>query len=157
MKRTGFARPPSREAKQCDYMPRPRAVAVAISDGKARMSVPIPKYPYIRDERLRDMCRAMPCQCCGATGPDAGVTWAHSNQATHGHGRSVKASDVYVAAMCHKCHVELDQGKTETRAEKVARWNAAHWQTVTTAVHEGLWPAGIPMPLNVSIGKGWKP
>ena len=36
---------PKREATQCTYTPRPRAVAVAVTNADARMSVPIPKLP----------------------------------------------------------------------------------------------------------------
>ena len=137
---------PTKAAKQMDYTPRPRAPAVAISDGKARLCVPVPKFAYVRDERLRDMCRAMPCQHCGIEGEDAGVTWAHSNQLRHGKAKSLKASDVYVAALCHTCHAELDQGKTMDAAQKVALWEAAHRRTVDTAQAAGTWPADIPTP-----------
>ena len=151
MKRSAFrpkGAPLPREAKQCDYVPRPREIAQPLraADGRARLTVPVPKRIYIRDERIRDACRALPCQVCCADGPDAGVTWAHSNQGRHGHGRGIKASDVYVAALCAECHRELDQGKRDTRAQKVALWEAAHARTVALAVKLGLWPADIPPP-----------
>ena len=136
-----FSRP-ARPAKQCTYIARPRAAAVAIA-GPARMSVPVPKQAYIRDDRLRDMCRAMPCQRCGN---HEGVTWAHSNQAQHGKGRSIKASDQFVAALCQECHAELDQGSSWTRAERIAVWTYAHNRTVATAIANGTWPDGVPIP-----------
>ena len=43
---------------------------------------------------------------------------AHSNQAKHGKGRSVKADDCFIAHACDRCHREIDQGKNLTRAEK---------------------------------------
>ena len=153
MKRSAFKvqRPPGmrepRTPKQIgtEYNLRPRAVAVAVA-GPARATVAVPKFAYVRDDRLRDMCRAMPCMCCGATGEQAGVTWAHSNQAIHGHGRGIKASDEFCAAMCTGCHRELDQGNTETQAEKVARWNNAWRKTISVAITNGLWPIEIPLP-----------
>lgn len=145
LRRTPFRRkaPPQREVKTITYSPRPRAVAVA--DGVARMSVPVPKFGHVRDERLREMCRALECQACGAAGPDAGVTWAHSNELRHGKGKGIKASDIYVAAMCHACHCALDQGGAD-KAEKDATWHRAWSATVREAVARGLWPAGIPIP-----------
>lgn len=149
MKRSAF-RPKGfepRPVKTLDgYTPRPRAVAVAVRDDSARMVVPAPKFQYVRDERLRDMCRAMACQHCGRGGPDAGVTWAHSNQAIHGKGHGIKASDIYVAAMCAVCHRELDQGKEWDEAVKVAVWTAAHRRTKLHALANGLWPRDIPCP-----------
>lgn len=136
--------PPPRLVKTIEgYTPRPRECAR--SDGVARMSVPVPKFAYVRDERLRDMCRALECQVCGAAGPDAGVTWAHSNSSTHGKGRGIKASDVYVAAMCHTCHAALDQGKG-SRAENADTWRRAWARTVREALIRGIWPDGVPVP-----------
>lgn len=101
-----------------------------------------PKFSYIRDKRLRSMCQSMPCQSCGSL---AGSTWAHSNQARHGKGRSLKASDVYVAALCGACHHEVDQGR-QSRAERLAMWEEAHAKTVAAAVKAGAWPSGVPVP-----------
>lgn len=148
LRRTGFksrTKPP-RPERQVEYTPRPRAVAVARHDGKARMAVPAPKFFYVRDERLQAMCRAMACQHCGRDGPDAGVTWAHSNWGVHGKGKGIKASDVFVAALCSICHRELDQGGTWTEAFKLAMWTMAHIKTVIEGVQRGLWPRDIPVP-----------
>ena len=77
---------------------------------------------------------------------DGTVCAAHSNQARHGKGRSVKASDVFVASLCHKCHSELDQGSGMTRSEREAMWDSAHRSTVKTLVKRGLWPLGVEVP-----------
>lgn len=151
MKRSGFKvrRPPKREATQTTYTPRPRTPTLLTMVGPGllmAMVTPAPKFAYVRDERLRDMCRAMVCQHCGRGGPDAGVTWAHSNQAIHGKGKGIKASDVYVAAMCAACHRELDQGKEWPAEVKVAVWTAAHRRTKLHALANGLWPRDIPCP-----------
>jgi hypothetical protein len=140
-----------RPAKQLDgYTPRPRAPALLTMAGPGllmAMVKPAPKFSYVRDERLRAMCRAMACQhCFGATCGNQGVTWAHSNQARHGKGKSIKASDQFVAAMGTACHAELDQGKTHTQAQKVAIWERAHARTVALALQLGAWPAGVQVP-----------
>ncbi|MFY7906716.1 MAG: hypothetical protein ACOVO0_11310 [Burkholderiaceae bacterium] len=149
MKRTAFKRAetlPRRESTQSTYTPRPRPTALPIEGVTATMAVPVPKTAYVRDERLRDMCRDMPCQHCGASGDGAGVTWAHSNWAIHGKAKGIKASDVYVAALCWVCHRELDQGHRWSEPQKLAVWTAAHLRTVALAVLLGTWPKDIPIP-----------
>jgi len=79
MKRTGFARkaPPPRPVKTIDYTPRARAPAVAISDGKARLVVQVPKpekakpgkYPPNAEERAwLDWIVAYGCVACRMDG-----------------------------------------------------------------------------------------
>jgi cytochrome c553 len=125
---------------------KPIVRAVMATAANAPEFVPAPKFEYVRDERFQAMCRAMPCQNCGAEGPDAGVTWAHSNQGIHGHAKGIKASDEFCAALCASCHRELDQGKKDDRAGKVSMWARAYRRTVQLAVSLGLWPAGFPVP-----------
>lgn len=149
MKRTGFKRVealPRREAAQSTYTAKPRAPALPVAGAVATLAVPVPKTAYVRDARLREMCRAMPCQHCGASGEGAGVTWAHSNWAIHGKAKSIKASDVYVAALCWPCHRELDQGHRWSEPMKLAIWTAAHLRTVALGVLLGAWPKDIPTP-----------
>ena len=102
------------------------------------------KFEYVRSPKLLRACREIPCQNCLLD--DGSVVAAHSNSAEHGKGRSVKSSDIYCASLCHVCHHALDQGRTMTRSERVAMWDAAHAKTVTELVRRGLWPAGVPMP-----------
>lgn len=104
----------------------------------------IPKFNYIRSKALLTACREIPCQACGMA--DGTVCAAHSNEARHGKGRSIKASDVYVASLCHKCHSDLDQGNQMTRAERAGMWDTAHRNTVKTLVKRGLWPSEIEIP-----------
>jgi DNA-binding transcriptional ArsR family regulator len=150
MKRTPFAPKLAtrRTDKQVDYEPRPRSSTSlrAVVADKHKPVVSLPKFAYVRDIRLRLMCRQMPCQHCGASGPWAGVTWAHSNQAVHGKGGAVKASDIFVAALCSVCHRELDQGKTMNAAQRVLMWTVAHERTVRRALQAGTWPSGVALP-----------
>jgi hypothetical protein len=75
------------------------------------------------------------------------VVAAHSNQAKHGKGRSIKASDVFVASLCHHCHFEIDQGKKLENVTRKFIWNMAHVLTVRKLVRMGLWPQLIDIPI----------
>ena len=135
---TGDAAPTPRK-------PQPLAVTLLrMHDHTARMTVPVPKRDYVRSPALLAACRAIPCQHCGTS--DGTVCAAHSNQAQHGKGRGIKASDEFVAALCFGCHTEMDQGSSLSRAERVAAWTDAHRLTVALLVREGLWPVGVAVP-----------
>lgn len=141
--------PARREARQwtAQELPGPRVPlpqSLRVDDGKARMSVPIPKRAYFRSPALLKACRDIPCQHCGTS--DGTVVAAHSNSAIHGKGRGIKASDQFVAALCHACHHDLDQGPFLSRAGRVAMWNAAHAKTIALLKSLGKWPDDIPFP-----------
>ncbi len=77
--------------------------------------------------------RSIPCVCCGA----AGLTQAaHSNQLAFGKGRSLKASDASVMALCGPiagrigCHAGHDQGGGLSKAE----WKAFEHQNIVATV-----------------------
>ena len=55
---------------------------------------------------------------------------AHSNQLRDGKGRGIKANDYRVAALCYRCHMELDQGKDLSKLERVEMWEEAHRKTI---------------------------
>lgn len=102
------------------------------------------KFAYVRSKALLVACREIPCQSCGVA--DGTVVASHSNQSRHGKGRSIKASDIYVASLCHKCHTDLDQGASMTRGEREGLWDNAHRNTVRTLVKRGLWPMSVEIP-----------
>ena len=81
-----------------------------------------------RNQKLLVAVRDSPCQNCGVQ--DGTIVAAHSNQMRDGKGRSLKAHDYRIAAMCFKCHYELDQGKNLSKEERVNMWEAAHRKTV---------------------------
>jgi len=58
------------------------------------------------------------------------VEAAHSNQLRDGKGRSIKAHDYRVAAICHEAHVELDQGTRLSKEERREAWDEAHRATI---------------------------
>ena len=79
-----------------------------------------------RNRQLLDLAYLLPCQHCGAPAPSEP---AHSNWSRHGKGMSIKAHDNYFAALCRKCHMELDQGKNMTFEERNDFWQAAYEKT----------------------------
>lgn len=81
-----------------------------------------------RNKALLEAVRASACQVCGRE--DGTVVAAHSNQLRDGKGRGIKAHDYRIAAMCHRCHAELDQGPTMTREERLELWELAHRKTI---------------------------
>lgn len=104
----------------------------------------IAKFPYVRSPKLMQAYRKIPCQHCGID--DGTVCGAHSNQAEHGKGRSIKASDDKAASLCARCHMDVDQGRTMSRTERVRVWTDAHVKTVAELVKRGLWPKDVPIP-----------
>jgi hypothetical protein len=58
----------------------------------------------------------------------------------------VKADDNHIAALCLKCHWEIDQGNKMTKEERKEKWLAAHRRTVQALQSQGKWPIDIPIP-----------
>lgn len=86
------------------------------------------------------MVASLDCQACGSGHM---VQAAHTNWGS-GKGRGIKADDNQVAALCLKCHYEVDQGVKLTKHERQKMWQEAHQKTV--AILQGEWPADVPMP-----------
>lgn len=81
-----------------------------------------------RSKKLLEAVREAPCMHCGAQ--DGTVVAAHSNQLRDGKGRGIKAHDYRIAALCFRCHSELDQGHQMSREERLNMWEEAHRNTV---------------------------
>lgn len=81
-----------------------------------------------RDARILRAVREAPCMMCGAQ--DGTVVAAHSNQLRDGKGKGIKAHDYRIAALCFRCHGEIDQGSKMTKEERVAAWENAHRRTI---------------------------
>jgi hypothetical protein len=107
---------------------------------------PQPKHDYVRSPALLEACRLLPCQHCGARGPDAGVCAAHSNWHPHHKGGAIKADDNRIAALCWCCHRELDHGSRLSEEERKALWWPAHVSTVALVIRMVRWPALVPLP-----------
>lgn len=103
-----------------------------------------PKREQVRSPALLEACRKIPCQHCLVM--DGTVCAAHSNWGMHGKGGQQKADDNRVAALCYRCHCDLDQGSRLSGAERRAMWQAAHERTVVRLVCARLWPVEVPVP-----------
>ena len=100
------------------------------------------KQNYVRSKKLLKLVAGLDCQACGS---GQMVQAAHTNWGG-GKGRGIKADDNLVAALCLKCHFEVDQGKDLTKDERQLMWYLAHNLTVAKLCEQGKWPADIPVP-----------
>ena len=108
----------------------------------------IEKHSYVRSKKLLKLVASLDCQACGS---------GHMVQAAHtnwggGKGRGIKADDNLVAALCLKCHYEIDQGRNLSREERQEKWLHAHVATVARLCNTGDWPADVPMPIMENSG-----
>jgi hypothetical protein len=85
-----------------------------------------PKHVYIRDKTLLKRVAQLDCQHCGS---GEMVQAAHSNWGG-GKGRGIKADDNLVAALCLKCHWEVDQGAKLSKQQRQQMWQNAHEKTI---------------------------
>jgi hypothetical protein len=106
-----------------------------------------PKHKYVRSQKLLKLVAQLCCQSCGI---DNGVQAAHSNWGG-GKGKSIKADDNLVAALCLKCHYEIDQGKDMSKEERQKKWAEAHIGTVLTLCQQNKWPMEVPLPFTVEL------
>jgi hypothetical protein len=81
-----------------------------------------------RNKKLLEAVREAPCMHCGAQ--DGTVVAAHSNQQRDGKGMGIKASDYRIAALCHICHFQLDQGLLWNKEQRREVWEDAHRKTM---------------------------
>jgi hypothetical protein len=100
------------------------------------------KHSYVRSKKLLKLVAGLDCQACGSGNM---VQAAHTNWGG-GKGRGVKADDNLVAALCLKCHYEIDQGKDMSKEERQEMWEQAHIATVKKLYIQGLWPVDVPIP-----------
>ena len=100
------------------------------------------KHNYVRSKKLLKLVAGLDCQACGS---GQMVQAAHTNWGG-GKGRGVKADDNLVAALCLKCHYEIDQGKDMSKEERQEMWEQAHIATVKKLYIQGLWPVDVPIP-----------
>lgn len=130
MKRTGFQRkdPPRREAKQVDYVPRPRPIAKPVPALLATR--PVPKEDRFTSEAWRRAVASLPCVFCGAP-----AQAAHRNVDK---GMGMKTDDSLVASLCPSHHADIDQGRAMTRDQRRAEIDRAIVLTVRELARRGL-------------------
>lgn len=88
-----------------------------------------------RNKKLLEVVRESPCQHCGVE--DGTVVAAHSNFAEDGKGMGIKAHDYKIAALCFRCHMNLDQGKQLGKDERKKMWQNAHNKTIAWLFESG--------------------
>lgn len=86
--------------------------------------------PY-RNPKLLALAKDAPCMLCQSVGTTVA---AHSNYSEHGKGMGRKADDSFMAYLCYKCHMDIDQSHN-TYLEKKEKWYLAmsktyHWLLV---------------------------
>ena len=131
MKRTPFKAktPERREAKQVQYVARPREVATA--SVALPMAQPVLKDNRHESEAWRRAVAALPCVLCGREGL---TQCAHRNMDK---GMGLKTDDALTAALCAPCHSEIDQGKNFTREERRQRLDLAILLTIRALARAG--------------------
>ena len=88
-----------------------------------------------RDKTILEAVREFPCARCSVS--DGTVVAAHSNQQRDGKGMGIKAHDYRIAALCHKCHMELDMGKSFSKEMRREIWEEAHRKTIGMLFENG--------------------
>ena len=101
------------------------------------------KHKYIRSKKLLKLVAGLDCQSCGS---GEMVQAAHTNWGG-GKGRGIKADDNLVAALCLRCHYEIDQGSKLNKEERMEKWLKAHSKTVNAL--RSVWPVDIPLPADL--------
>lgn len=101
------------------------------------------KHKYIRSKKLLKLVAGLDCQACGS---GEMVQAAHTNWGG-GKGRGIKADDNLVAALCLRCHYEIDQGSKLSKEERMEKWLKAHSKTVNAL--RSVWPVDIPLPVTI--------
>ena len=147
MKRSGFKpkAPPPRPVKTIEgYTPRPRAVAVAVADTRARMVVPVPKENALQHAGYMDLVRRMPCAHCGRRGPSQ---FCHADESK---GMSIKSdcrlgwpgcADRPGAVGCHTIVGSTGYFKREHRRHLEATYGEKSRRAI---FESGKWPPGLP-------------
>lgn len=103
----------------------------------------IPKYKYFRSKEHLKNVASLPCQNCYIEGETQA---AHSNWSDWGNkGRGIKASDEFTAALCQKCHMELDSGARLSKEQRRSLWQMAYQKTVNRLKANGKWPKELDL------------
>jgi hypothetical protein len=107
----------------------------------------IPKFKYFRSKQHLKNVASLECQNCGV---DNHTQAAHSNWAEHGKGRAIKASDEFTAALCVRCHFQIDQGTILSKEQRRELWEKAWRKTVAELQQSGKWPSEVKIDSLVS-------
>lgn len=145
MKRTPFRAkaPEKREAKQVQYVARPREVATARVE--LPMAQPVPKTAEPHDQRIRDSARGEECtvRIVGACTHDPAHTiWSHAPLQAAGKGRGWKSIDLAGAYCCTACDAVIDGQRPmppgATRNSVLLDWFMGHMRSLVILKQKGL-------------------
>ena len=89
-----------------------------------------------RNKKLLELARQIPCTLCGIE--DGTIVAAHSNQQKDGKGTGIKSADYRIASLCYGCHMELDQGRSLTKSQRLELWEQAHRKTIGELFERGF-------------------
>ena len=81
-----------------------------------------------RNKKLLELARQIPCTLCEIE--NGTIVAAHSNQQRDGKGTGIKSADYRIASLCYGCHMELDQGRSYTKSQRLELWEQAHRKTI---------------------------
>lgn len=134
---------PKREAKQVQYVARPREVATA--SVALPMAHPVLKTPDAHDQRIRDSARGEACSirivgaCDGRTDT---TVWCHLPGIDGGRGMGFKAIDLCGAYGCFGCHNVVD-GRAPlppgaSRTSVMLDFHAGHMRSLVILKQKGL-------------------
>lgn len=147
MKRTPFKAkakaPERREAKQVQYVARPREVATA--SVALPMAQPVLKTPDAHDQRIRDSARGEACtvRIVGACTHDPAHTiWSHAPLQAAGKGRGWKSIDLAGAYCCTACDAVIDGQRPlppgANRDSVMLDWFHGHMRSLVILKQKGL-------------------
>lgn len=148
MKRSGFKRAaPPRPPKQAhDYeAPKrePRGQMLRVDDGRARLTVAVPKVNPVRHEGYRRLVARLPCMSCGVDG------YSNACHGDMGKGMAIKSDDRTCWPGCVDrpgvvgCHTQFGASGSMPRAER-RRLEAEFAQRTRERIRElGLWPKDL--------------
>ena len=151
LKRTPFATkpPPRRESTQWvgDALPGQRGewpASLRVADGKARLTITLPKQRPCRSETYRRLVAAMPCAHCQRPSRSNAC---HSEM---GKGAGIKSDDRTCWPGCVDepgrvgCHALIGARGIFTREQRRTLEAKYAAQTRAAIVADGSWPANLP-------------
>lgn len=135
--------PERREAKQVQYVARPRETARATVE--LPMARPVMKTPEPHDQRIRDSANGEECavRIVGACTHDPARTiWSHAPLQAAGKGRGWKSICVAGAYCCTACDAVIDGQRPlppgATRDSVMLDWFMGHMRSLVLLKQKGL-------------------
>ena len=126
-------KPPQRDrsAEFAGFVPTARPIAKATTATASERVLVRPKDTPRYCEAWRRAVAELPCVQCGSVGATQA---SHRNE---GKGMGMKTDDALTAALCVKCHSEIDQGGALTREERRQRMDRAILRTLVLLFRDG--------------------